>query len=56
MFDVYCTTCSRRELISASRVLGMRNDESGIHVAFRCSKGHLGALLTGRAAQERAAA
>ena len=52
VFDVICPTCSRRELISARQVLGARNSEAGIHVAYRCSRGHVGELLTGRRAAE----
>lgn len=51
MFDVFCPACSRRELISGRQVLGARNSEAGIHLAFRCSRGHVGELLTGRRAQ-----
>lgn len=56
MFDVYCTDCSRRYLLSASQVLGISNDADGIHVAYRCYQGHVGQLLTGRAAGQRSAA
>ena len=56
MFDAYCTDCSRRQLISPGQVLGLRNDVDGIHVLYRCSKGHVGALVTGRAVTERTAA
>ena len=51
MFDVFCTECSRRQLISASQVQGVVNDENGIHVVFRCGRGHLGVWDTGRAAR-----
>lgn len=58
MFDAYCTDCRRRELITPGQVLGIRNDTAGIHVVFRCSRGHLGAVLTGRrtSATQRTAA
>ena len=52
MFDVHCSACDRRRMLSAGRVLGIRNDERGIHVAFRCYCGALGALHTGRAAEQ----
>lgn len=51
MFDVFCPVCSRRELISGRQVLGARNSEAGIHLAYRCSRGHVGELLTGRRAE-----
>lgn len=50
MFDVFCTDCSRRQLVFASQVLGVVNDENGIHVVFRCGRGHVGVWVTGRAA------
>jgi hypothetical protein len=54
VFDIFCPTCARRELIGARQVLGARNGEAGIHVAYRCSRGHVGELLTGRRAQPAA--
>lgn len=56
MFDAYCTDCSGRQLIWPGQVLGIRNDDAGIHVAFRCSRGHRGEMVTGRAVSEPAAA
>ena len=56
MFDVFCTECSRRQLVSPGQVAGIHNDESGIHVIFRCSRGHVGVWDTGRAASDAAAA
>ena len=50
MFDVHCTACDRRRMLSTSRVLGLRNDAAGIHVAFRCYCGAVGTWHTGRAA------
>lgn len=55
MFDVFCTDCSRRQLVFARQVLGVVNDENGIHVVFRCSRGHVGVWDTGRAAASAAA-
>lgn len=55
MFDVFCTDCSRRQLVFAGQVLGIRNDESGIHVVFRCARGHVGVWDTGRLITEAAA-
>ncbi len=48
MFDIFCTDCSRRQLIFPGQVLGISNDENGIHVAFRCGRGHVGVWRTGR--------
>ena len=56
MFDVFCTECSRRQLISAGQVEGVVNDENGIHVVYRCSRGHLGVWDTGRRAADAAGA
>jgi hypothetical protein len=55
MFVVFCTDCSRRQLVFPGQVLGVRNDDRGIHVAYRCSRGHVGEWLTGRAAEHRLA-
>ena len=54
MFDVFCTDCSRRQLVFPGQVLGIRNDDRGIHVVFRCSRGHVGVVLTGRATETAA--
>ena len=56
MFDVFCTDCSRRQLVFAGQVLGIHNDENGIHVIFRCSRGHTRVWDTGRSAATAAAA
>ena len=56
MFDVFCTECHRRQLVFPGQVLGIHNDDRGIHVVFRCSRGHTGVFLTGRGSQEPAAA
>lgn len=55
MFEAYCTGCARRELVFAGQVLGIHNDERGIHIVFRCSRGHTGVLVTGRRAEQVAA-
>ena len=55
MFDVFCTECSRRQLVFPGQVLGIKNDESGIHVVFRCSRDHVGIWDTGRSARAAAA-
>ena len=56
MFDVFCTDCSRRQLVFPGQVLGIHNDERGICVVYRCSRGHVGVLVTGRSAEEAVAA
>ena len=56
MFDVYCTTCQRRQLIPVARVAGIVNDENGIHVVYRCTCGEPGVWDTGRSAAVAAAA
>ena len=56
MFDVFCTDCSRRQLVFPGQVLGIHNDERGIHVVYRCSRGHVGVVLTGRPVEETVAA
>ena len=50
MFDVFCTACSRRRLIFAGQVVGISNDEGGIHVDYRCWCGGVGRGDTGRTA------
>ncbi len=54
MFDVFCTTCSRRRLIFSGQVLGIANDGAGIHVAYRCWCGGVGQWDTGRRAAAQA--
>ena len=48
MFDVFCTACSRRRLIFAGQVVGISNDDAGIHVDYRCWCGGVGRWHTGR--------
>ena len=52
MFDITCSACTRRRLIFAGQVLGVFNDETGIHVAYRCPCGSTGVWNTGRAASQ----
>jgi hypothetical protein len=52
VFDAYCAGCSRRQLISPTQVLGIINDDAGIHVAYRCRCGEAGMIHTGKAAHE----
>jgi len=56
VFDVYCTACQRRQLLPVARVLGIVNDENGIHVVYTCTCGEVGVWDTGRAAEVAAAA
>ncbi len=56
MFDVYCTECARRQIVFAGQVVGIHNDASGIHVVFRCSRGHVGVWDTGRRAEHAGSA
>lgn len=51
MFDVYCTTCERRQMLPAGRVAGIVNDDRGIHVVYRCTCGEPGVWTTGRRAE-----
>lgn len=48
MFDVNCPACERRQLVFASQVRGITNDERGIHVAYRCWCGAESTWTTGR--------
>ena len=52
MFDVHCTACARRWLVTPGQVTGIVNDASGIHVQYRCRCGAAGVLHTGRARHE----
>jgi hypothetical protein len=36
---VSCSTCSTRRLASAGQVLGVVNDERGVHAVVRCTCG-----------------
>ncbi len=56
MFDIHCTACDRRAMLSPARVLGIVNDDAGIHVVYRCWCGEPGVLHTGRALEESGAA
>lgn len=48
MFAAFCPDCARRQLIFPSQVIGIRNDERGIHVVYRCSRDHVAEWVTGR--------
>lgn len=56
MFDIFCTACERRHLVSAGQVRGIVNDERGIHVVFDCRCGATAVWTTGRAAEQAVAA
>ena len=47
MFDVFCSACNRRQLVSAGQVTGIVNAPLGIAVQFRCTCGELGVWTTG---------
>ena len=49
MFDVHCTSCGKRRLLSPGRVRSLINDDQGIAVIYSCYCGELGALRTGAA-------
>lgn len=48
MFDAFCTACSRRSLVFPGQVLGIVNDETGIHVVFRSGCRETSVWHTGR--------
>ncbi len=51
MFVVHCDECEARTLIFPEQVEGMADDGAGrIVVAYHCSRGHHGLLVTGRGA------
>lgn len=56
MFDVFCTACSRRQLIFPGQVLGIVNDGAGIHVVFRCGCRQTSVWHTGRRSEPAQAA
>lgn len=53
MFDHYCSTCDKRQLIFPSQVTSMTNTEHGIVVGFSCWCGADQTLTTGRGAASR---
>lgn len=36
MFDVLCSGCDKRQLLTAGRILGLRNTPDGVIVAYQC--------------------
>jgi hypothetical protein len=54
MFDHHCPTCGKRQLLFASQITGMINDEHGITVLLTCWCGAPAAVRTGRAASRSA--
>lgn len=50
MFDYDCPACERRQLLFASQVTQIVNDEQGIAVLLTCWCGAPGAIRTGRRA------
>jgi hypothetical protein len=53
MFDLYCETCQKQQLLGAERVRHLINDEQGIAVILQCYCGELAAVRTGVSAEER---
>jgi len=51
MFDFYCDECDRRQVLFASQVKHVINDDAGIALIVRCWCGELGAIRTGAKAQ-----
>lgn len=47
MFDFHCDECHRRQVIFASQVTHVVNDDQGIALIVRCWCGELGAIRTG---------
>lgn len=47
MFDFRCAMCNRRQVLFASQVNQVINDDQGIALIVRCWCGELGAIRTG---------
>ena len=47
MFDYTCPECRRRQLLPASHIVQLINDDKGITVVVRCWCGELGAMRSG---------
>jgi hypothetical protein len=48
MFDAFCHRHGHRVLLGERRIISVRNDDTGIHVHFRCWCGEEGEVRTGR--------
>ncbi len=55
MFDVYCTNCEKKRLLTPGSVRSVINDDQGIVVIYKCYCGELGALRTGAAHEAKQA-
>jgi hypothetical protein len=51
MFDHYCPACEKRQLLFASQITGIVNDEQGVVVLLTCWCGEPAAVRTGKAVQ-----
>ena len=50
MFDFHCAECNRRQVLFASQVKQLINDDQGIALIVRCWCGELGVIRTGATA------
>lgn len=48
MFDVHCSGCGTRVLLTTRRIVALENTADGIFLTYRCWAGHEGLLVTGR--------
>ncbi len=53
MFSVHCPRHGAEVLIGTRAITGIDNRRSGMIVRWRCTCGHEGAFITGRAAGRR---
>lgn len=51
MFDHYCPACEKRQLLFASQITKIVNDEQGVVVLLTCWCGEPAAVRTGKAAE-----
>ena len=54
MFDHYCPACEKRQLLFASQITRIVNDEQGVVVLLTCWCGEPAAVRTGKAAERGA--
>ena len=55
MFDHYCPACQKRQLLFASQITRIVNDDRGVVVLLTCWCGEPAAVRTGKAAGADAA-
>ena len=53
MFDHHCPACGKRQLLFASQITGIVNDEQGIVVLLTCWCGEPAAVRTGTGGRPR---